>query len=127
MIIAVNSNVKEINEHKVALLVVLLGFSFIGLILKCVYCRYLHIWAWLIMDYITLKEDGHWKCILLSNMFLCGDIRERKLLLCCLPRPFFKFLNFFFGERKFHSTGSSCSLCSAFVSVLLFPVAVALA
>jgi len=125
--IALNANIIELKENRVTYVIVLLGFQFVGLILKCVYYRYLHIWAWLIMDYITLKEDGHWKCILLSNMFLCGDIRERKLLLCCLPRPFFKFLNFFFGERKFHSTGSSCSLCSAFVSVLLFPVAVALA
>ena len=72
MIIAVNSNVKEINEHKVGLLVVLLGFSFIGLILKCVYYRYLHIWAWLIMDYIIEREDGHWKCLLISNMYFCG-------------------------------------------------------
>ncbi len=40
--------------------------------------RYLHIWAWLIMDYTTIQQDGHWKCILFSNMFLCGEIREEQ-------------------------------------------------
>ena len=30
------------------------------------YCRYLHIWAWLIMDYIVKIEDNHWKCTLFS-------------------------------------------------------------
>ena len=28
--------------------------------------RYLHIWAWLIMDYIVKIEDNHWKCTLFS-------------------------------------------------------------
>ena len=73
MVIAVNSNVKQINEHSVTFLIVLLGFTFIGLILKCVYYRYLHIWAWLIMDYIVEEEDGHWKCLLISNMYFCGE------------------------------------------------------
>lgn len=72
LVIAVNSNVKELNEQKFAFGVILLGFTFIGLILKCVYYRYLHIWAWLIMDYIVTQEDGHWRCILFTNMYCCG-------------------------------------------------------
>jgi hypothetical protein len=78
------------------------------------------------MDYTTMKEDGHWKCILFSNMFLCGELRQRKLLLCCIPRPCFKILAFFFGERKLGS-GGSCSICSALFTCLLFPLALALA
>ena len=72
LFIALNSNVKELNENRYAFGVILLGFTFIGLILKCVYYRYLHIWAWLIMDYITKTEDGHWKCILFSDIYFCG-------------------------------------------------------
>jgi type III secretory pathway component EscS len=66
--IALNSNITELRENQLSFACVLLGFSLVGLILKCVYYRYLHIWAWLIMDYITKKEDGHWMCILLSNV-----------------------------------------------------------
>ena len=47
--IALNSNIKELQEHGLTFVVVLLGFSLVGLILKCVYYRYLHTWAWLIM------------------------------------------------------------------------------
>ena len=47
--IALSSNIKEFNEHRLTFIVVLLGFSLVGLILKCVYYRYLHTWAWLIM------------------------------------------------------------------------------
>jgi len=129
--IAVNSNIVEIKENRVTYVIVLMGFQFVGLILKCVYYRYLHIWAWLIMDYMTIKEDGHWKCFLFSNMFLCGDQGkkngERKLLLCCVPRPLFKVYTFFFGDRQFGSKGSSCSMCGCLVSVFLFPLAVCLA
>jgi hypothetical protein len=90
--IALNSNIKELQENQAAFAFVLLGFTFLGLILKCIYYRYLHIWAWLIMDYITKKEDGHWQCILFSNMYLCGELKERELLLCCVPRPVFRWV-----------------------------------
>ena len=126
LVIALNSNILELHENKFTFTFVLLGFTMIGLILKCVYYRYLHIWAWLIMDYITKKEDGHWKCILFSNMYLCGTLKERELLLCCVPRPLNKCLNMVFGERYFSSTGSSCSWCSAVITVFLIPVAFAL-
>ena len=60
LFIALNSDITELNENPWSFAVVLLGFTLVGLILKCVYYRYLHIWAWLIMDYITTTEDGHW-------------------------------------------------------------------
>ena len=41
----------------------LLGITFVGLILKAVYYRYLHIWAWLIMDYITETADDEWRWV----------------------------------------------------------------
>ena len=47
--IALNSNIQELQEHGLTFVVVLLGFSLVGLILICVYYRYLHTWAWLIM------------------------------------------------------------------------------
>ena len=50
---ALNSNVKELQENKLVFAITLLGFQIVGIILKCVYYRYLHIWAWLIMDYIV--------------------------------------------------------------------------
>jgi hypothetical protein len=124
--IALNSHIIELREGRATYVIVLMGFQFVGLILKCVYYRYLHIWAWLIMDYTTIKEDGHWKCFLFSNMFLCGDLKERKLLLCCIPRPVSKIFNWIFGERKCGSNGT-CSLCKVVLTVILFPLAVALA
>lgn len=127
IIIALHSNITELHNNQATFSIVLIGFTLIGLILKCVYYRYLHIWAWLIMDYTTIKEDGHWKCILFSNMYLCGRLRERELLLCCIPRPLFQIINFFFGERDIWCTGTSCSLCGAMVGVFLFPLAVILA
>ena len=73
LFIALNADYAEIREHKITFAIVLLGFSFVGLILKCVYYRYLHIWAWLIMDYTIKIEDGHWKCLLFNvDMYLCG-------------------------------------------------------
>ncbi|XP_023333011.1 uncharacterized protein LOC111704873 [Eurytemora carolleeae] len=125
--IALNSHIIELREGRATYVVVLLGFQFVGLILKCVYYRYLHIWAWLIMDYTTMKQDGHWKCFLFSNMFLCGEIRERKLLLCCIPKPLSRLFNSIFGERKCGSNGPSCSLCKILMTVVLFPIAIAIA
>ena len=109
-----------------------MGFTLVGLVLKCVYYRYLHIWAWLIMDYVAEKsesdrQDGHWMCTLKSNMFFMGDLKERTLLLCCIPRPMFKPLNFLFGERWFKTTNTNCSRCSCVFGILLIPVAFALA
>ena len=59
--IALNSNIKELQENQLSFGIVLFGFTIVGLILKAVYYRYLHIWAWLIMDYITKTEDGTFK------------------------------------------------------------------
>ena len=72
LFIGLSAEVTEIQNYKITFAIVLLGFSFVGLILKCVYYRYLHIWAWLIMDYTIKVEDGHWRCTLLSDMYLCG-------------------------------------------------------
>lgn len=78
LFIGLNSDITEIKQYKITFAIVLLGFSFVGLILKCVYYRYLHIWAWLIMDYTIKIEDGHWKCSLLSDMYLCGKKKKSK-------------------------------------------------
>ena len=97
--------------------------------------RYLHMWAWLIMDYVTKKdENGHWKCLLASNMYICGTLKERELILCFIPRPILKCLNFMFGSRnnsdENHGTSSSstssCSRCSLICSVFFVPLAFAL-
>ena len=86
LFIGLNSDITEIKQYKITFAIVLLGFSFVGLILKCVYYRYLHIWAWLIMDYTIKIEDGHWKCSLLSDMYLCGKKKKylRKFVKVCL-------------------------------------------
>ena len=57
-----------LKSSQVGIGVFLLGITFVGLILKAVYYRYLHIWAWLIMDYIVKIEDNHWKCTLFSQV-----------------------------------------------------------
>jgi len=124
---AMNSNIIELQENKTVFVIVLLGFQLIGLILKCVYYRYLHIWAWLIMDYIVKIEDNHWKCTLFSNMYFCGNLKLRELTLCFIPSPIFKVLNFFFRDRKFECTGSTCSYCGALFTVVLFPLALVVA
>jgi len=124
---AVNSNIVELQENKTVFVITLLGFQMVGLILKCVYYRYLHIWAWLIMDYIVKIEDNHWKCTLFSNMYFCGNLKLRELTLCFIPSPIFKIVNFFFRDRKFGCTGSTCSYCGAFVGVVLFPLALVVA
>lgn len=123
LILALNSNVKELNENRFTFSFILLGFTLVGLILKCVYYRYLHIWAWLIMDYITKKEDGHWRCLLFSNMYFCGELKERELSLCFIPGPFFRCFSYMFGDKDFSSTGTSCSRCTAVFSVFLVPLA----
>ena len=102
-----------------------------------IFPRYLHMWAWLIMDYVVkevsltpgsrwqrclidldhladhhdreeeadhvdqVHEDGsgHWECSLISNMFLCGELKERNLTLCYVPAPIFRIFKFFFGEK----------------------------
>jgi len=125
--IALNSNIEELQESRATYVIVLMGFQLVGLILKCVYYRYLHLWAWLIMNYTTKKEDGHWKCTLISDMYFCGEKRKRELLLCCIPRPFFNCLSFFFKQRNCAPTGGSCSICGALFSLLLFPLALLLA
>ena len=65
--------------------------------------RYLHMWAWLIMDYVVKEVheegSGHWQCTLITNMFFCGKLRERNLTLCCIPGPIFRIFKFFFGEK----------------------------
>jgi hypothetical protein len=122
--VALNSNVRELRDNQLSFACFLLGFSFVGVILKCVYYRYLHIWAWLIMDYITEKRDGHWTCHLYSNMYLCGELKERRLLLCCIPRPVYSALGWFCQSRQ---GCGSCSVCSVLVTLLLLPLATVLA
>merc|ERR1719507_1014433 len=128
--IALNSNITELKENQAVFTVVLLGFHLVGLILKCVYYRYLHMWAWLIMDYVVkeVHEDGsgHWECSLISNMFVCGQLKERNLTLCYVPGPIFRIFKFFFGEKTW-CEGHGCSLCGALVGFLLLPIAVVLA
>ena len=104
-----------------------MGFCIIGLILKCVYYRYLHLWAWLIMDYITEVKDGHWSCTLISNMYFMGNLKNRKLILCCLPSPLFKLTRFLFGEKRFDATDTHCSRCSCVFTILFVPLIFALA
>ena len=87
--------------------------------------RYLHIWAWLIMDYIVKIEDDHWKCSLFSYMYLCGNLKRRKLTLCCIPSPIYKIIRFFTRDRQF--CNGTCSYCGAFVIILIFPFAILLA
>ena len=79
------------------------------------------------MDYIVKIEDNHWKCTLFSNMYFCGNLKLRELTLCFIPSPIFKIVNFFFRDRKFGCTGSTCSYCGAFVGVVLFPLALVVA
>merc|ERR1719458_44007 len=128
--IALNSNITELKENQAVFTVVLLGFHLVGLILKCVYYRYLHMWAWLIMDYVVkeVHEDGsgHWECSLISHMFVCGQLKERNLTLCYVPGPIFRIFKFFFGEKTW-CEGHGCSLCGALVGFLLLPIAVVLA
>merc|ERR1719411_675158 len=90
--IALNSEIKELKDNKIEISIILMGFCIIGIILKCVYYRYLHIWAWLIMDYIVKIEDDHWRCSLFSYMYLCGNLRRRELTLCCVPSPIYKII-----------------------------------
>lgn len=123
---ALNSNIEELQENKMVFVITLLGFKLVGLILKCVYYRYLHIWAWLIMDYIVKIEDNHWKCTLFSWMYFCGNLRERELTLCFIPSPVYRVIKFFTRDRKFCSSGI-CSYCGAFVSCFLFPIALLIA
>jgi hypothetical protein len=127
---ALSSNIQELKENQVMIVVVLLSFHLVGLILKCVYYRYLHMWAWLIMDYVVKEVheggSGHWQCTLISDMFLCGEQRQRNLTLCCLPGPVFRLFKFFCGEKSWGSCGS-CSLCGALVGFLLLPIAAILA
>ncbi|TRY68445.1 hypothetical protein TCAL_06832 [Tigriopus californicus] len=128
LVFAVHSNIVEVQENKWTFVFVLMGFTILGLILKCVYYRYLHIWAWLIMDYITKTEDGHWKCILFSNMYFCGSLKEREILLCCIPKPVLQAFNMICGERDFGCRGgATCNPCMAVLMVFIFPIALALA
>ncbi len=122
--IALNSNIRELRDNQLSFACVLLGFSFVGVVLKCVYYRYLHIWAWLIMDYIAQKSDGHWTCHLYSNMYLCGELRERRLLLCCVPRPVLTFVGYFFEQIP---GCGKCTPCSAVVTLVLLPIATVVA
>ena len=127
LITALNSEIKELKDNKVEIAIILMGFCILGLILKCVYYRYLHLWAWLIMDYITEVKDGHWSCTLISNMYFMGNLKNRKLILCCLPSPLFALTRFLFGEKRFESTDTHCSRCSCVFTILFTPLIFALA
>ena len=113
-----------------------MGFTILGLILKCVYYRYIHIWAWLIMDYIIVPPSsggerggycGYWKCLLHPNMYFMGELKQRVLMICCIPDFVLKQINFWFGEKFFSTTGTNCSRCSAALGILLIPVILLLA
>jgi len=60
-------------------------------------------------------------------MYFCGNLKLRELTLCFIPSPIFKVLNFFFRDRKFECTGSTCSYCGALFTVVLFPLALVVA
>ena len=122
-----NSEIKELKDNKIEIACILMGFSIVGVVLKCVYYRYLHIWAWLIMDYITKIKDDHWSCTLISHMYFMGSLKDRKLTLCCLPSPLFKLTRFLFGERRFEITDSHCSRCSCIFTIILTPIVFSLA
>ena len=127
IISALNSEIKELKDNKIEIACILMGFSIVGVVLKCVYYRYLHIWAWLIMDYITKIKDDHWSCTLISHMYFMGSLKDRKLTLCCLPSPLFKLTRFLFGERRFEITDSHCSRCSCIFTIILTPIVFSLA
>ena len=83
---ALNSNIKELQERQLLYSCFILGLHIAGLVLKIVFYRYLHSWAWLIMDYsTTMDQDTGWLCTLHSDMFLLGELSPRKLTLCCVP------------------------------------------
>jgi len=115
--------VREVVNSKAEFIGVLLGFIFLGLILKWVYYQYIHIWGWLILtnDYQTKSENGHWQCFTFSNMFLCGELREaQKLILCCLPKPIPAMLSCIFGEKPYlKQCGSWFNMI---LVILLFPL-----
>ena len=56
-------------------------------------------------------------------MYICGELKQRELLLCCIPRPIFACLNYMFGKRYYNCTGTNCRRCTAVLSVFLIPVA----
>ena len=95
--------------------------------------RYLHMWAWLIMDYTTSEENGHWKCKLTSDMFLCGERKNRNLTLFCIPNFVMKCLTCLFGSKEYPDDGSGessnsscCKKCTYISSVFLVPLALVL-
>ena len=78
------------------------------------------------MDYIMKKDKrGYWKCLLYPNMYFMGELKERLLVLCCIPACFFRQINFWFGERLCKTTGTS--RCSAIFGILFIPVILLLA
>jgi hypothetical protein len=54
-------------------------------------------------------------------MYLCGELKERRLILCCIPRPIFNFFGWFCRERP---RGSNCSVCWIIVTFFVLPVAI---
>merc|ERR1719270_183533 len=119
--------VKEVHDSRAEFGGVLLGFIFLGLILKWVYYQYIHIWGWLILtnNYETKSEDGNWQCFTFSNMFLCGELEERRLVLFCLPKPIPALLKCLFGQKS--SLKYCGSWCNVILLILLFPFLLALA
>ena len=90
-------------------------------------------WAWLIMDYTTSEENGHWKCKLTSDMFLCGERKNRNLTLFCIPNFVMKCLTCLFGSKEYPDDGSGessnsscCKKCTYISSVFLVPLALVL-
>ena len=91
-----------------------------------VFFRYLHIWAWLIMDYVTEKIDGHWHCTLITNMYFMGEMRENyKLTLCCVPRPIYSIYNFICIKTVggWRGKQAECTICRVLYVTILAPIA----
>ena len=86
----------------------------------CYIYRYLHMWAWLIMDYTTSEESGHWKCKLTSDMFLCGERKDRNLTLFCIPNFVMKCLTCLFGSKEYPGKFIFCNYCIYFAFLLHF-------
>ena len=85
------------------------------------------------MDYTTdTDENGNWLCKLMSDMYLCGEKKERNLTLFCIPNFVMKCLTCLFGSKEYQDDGgeasnsSCCKKCTYISSVFLVPLALVL-
>ena len=54
---ALNSNIKELQENKMVFVITLLGFKLVGLILKCVYYRWVHSRVFKFVENLVLSTN----------------------------------------------------------------------